>query len=202
MGDFLFICETQKGKSEMDTEEKKDEQTEKVEEKATEKVAPATTEALQKQLEELQRHAKNKEEEAARVQKKLETFQAAEDKRKKDELSEVERLKLEKKEAEEKATQAQAVLIAERTKYEVLAEAGKAQFGDKKQKFINPEIAFRLLSDEDKAKGILVALNELAKANPFLIEQPAANGDGVGSPKKEKSKSLDEKAPVYKIPRF
>jgi chromatin segregation and condensation protein Rec8/ScpA/Scc1 (kleisin family) len=202
MGVFLFICETQKGKSEMDTEEKKDEQTEKVEEKATEKVAPATTEALQKQLEELQRHAKNKEEEAARVQKKLETFQAAEDKRKKDELSEVERLKLEKKEAEEKATQAQAVLIAERTKYEVLAEAGKAQFGDKKQKFINPEIAFRLLSDEDKAKGILVALNELAKANPFLIEQPAANGDGVGSPKKEKSKSLDEKAPVYKIPRF
>jgi hypothetical protein len=202
MGDFLFICETQKGKSEMDTEEKKDEQTEKVEEKATEKVAPVTTEALQKQLEELQRHAKNKEEEAARVQKKLETFQAAEDKRKKDELSEVERLKLEKKEAEEKATQAQAVLIAERTKYEVLAEAGKAQFGDKKQKFIDPNIAFRLLSDEDKAKGIVNALNELAKANPFLLEQPAANGAGVGSPKQNKSKSSDEKAPVYKIPHF
>jgi len=186
----------------MDTEEKKIEETEKVEEKAVEKTAPVTTEALQKQLEELQRHAKNKEEEAARVQKKLEGFQAAEDKRKKDELTELERLKLEKKEAEEKATQAQAVLIAERTKYEVLAEAGKPQFGDKKLKFINPEIAFRLLSDEDKAKGIINALTELAKENPFLLEQPAANGDGVGSPKKSNQKSLDEKQLVYKIPHF
>mgnify|MGYP001285114408 CR=1 FL=1 len=186
----------------MDTEEKKVEETAKVEEKAVEKTAPVTTEALQKQLEELQRHAKNKEEEAARVQKKLETFQAAEDKRKKDELGELDRLKLEKKEAEEKATQAQAVLQAERTKYEVLAEAGKAQFGEKKLKFINPEIAFRLLSDEDKAKGIVNALNELAKANPFLLDLPAANGDGVGSPKKNNQKNSEEKPPVYKIPHF
>lgn len=139
---------------------------------------------------------------AEKAEKALLKFQEAEDKRKKDELSEIDRLKLEKKEAEEKAVQAQAVLLAERSKFEIIAEATKPQFGDKKQKFINPEIAFRLLGDEDKAKGTLAALNELAKANPFLLEQPANNGDGVGSPKKNASKSLEEKPQNFKIPHF
>lgn len=139
---------------------------------------------------------------AEKAEKALLKFQEAEDKRKKDELSEIERLKLEKKEAEEKAAQAESVLLAERSKFEIIAEASKPQFGDKKQKFINPEIAFKLLGDEDKAKGILVALNELAKASPFLLEQPTQSGDGVGSPKKNNSKSIDEKPLNVKIPHF
>jgi hypothetical protein len=186
----------------MDTEEKKQDETAKVEEKAVEKTAPVTNDVLQKQLEDLQRHAKNKEEEAARIQKKLENFQAAEDKRKKDELSELDRLKLEKQEAENKATQAQTELQTERERNSILAEANKPQFGDKKLKFISPEIAYKLLTKDDKEKGIVSALQELAKASPFLLETPAVAGDGVGSPRKGIKSSEEQKPPNYKIPHF
>lgn len=161
-----------------------------------------TVEDLQKQLEESARHAKNKEEEAARIQKKLETFQAAEDKRKKDELSELDRLKLEKQEAETKAAAAEATLQTERIKNNIYAEANKPQFGEKKQKFVKPEMAYRLLTDEEKAGDITDALKKLAKENPFLLEQPPA-GDGVGSPTRGKPKSnLSEEKLDYKIPRI
>jgi hypothetical protein len=139
---------------------------------------------------------------AEKAEKALLKFQEAEDKRKKDELSEIDRLKLEKREAEDKAEKAATELQIEREKITILAEANKPQFGEKKQKFCNPEIAYKLLTPEDKAKGITEALKELAKENPFLLEQPAQTGDGVGSPKKNNSKSLDEKPLNVKIPHF
>jgi hypothetical protein len=141
--------------------------------------------------------AKAKKAEAALVK-----FQEAEDKRKKNELSELDRLKLEKQEAENKATQAQTELQTERERNSILAEASKPQFGDKKMKFCNPEIAYRLLTEDDKSKGIVSALQELAKANPFLLETPAVAGDGVGSPRKGIKSSEEQKPPNYKIPHF
>lgn len=139
---------------------------------------------------------------AEKAERALLKFQEVEDKRKKDELSELDRLKLEKQEAENKATQAQTELQTERERNSILAEASKPQFGDKKMKFCNPEIAYRLLTEDDKAKGIVSALQELAKVNPFLLETPAVAGDGVGSPRKGIKSSEEQKPPNYKIPHF
>lgn len=174
----------------------------KVEPTAEKKSAPSIDD-LQKQIDELTRHAKNKEEEAARVQKKLEKFQADEDARKKAELSEIDRLKLERQEALTKAEQAEAILQAERTKNLIYAEASKPQFGDKKYKFLKPDIAYQLLTDEEKSGDVLEGLKRLAKENDFLLEKPTASGDGVGSPARSKTKSNNSEAKQdYKIPRI
>jgi hypothetical protein len=138
--------------------------------------------------------AKSKKAETA-----LAKFQEAEDKRKKEEMSELDRLKLEKKEAEDKAQKAADELSTEREKNQIFAEASKPQFGDGKLKFAEPEIAYKLLDAEDKVKGILQALTELAKKHPYLLDKPAASGDGVGSPKKGKKASEGEV--LQKLPR-
>lgn len=183
----------------MDTEDKQQEpETQKVEEGESEKPVTITAEEFKKMQDALR--TANKE--AAARRKQLDEYQAAEEKRKKDEMSEVERLKLEKQEAESKAAQAEATLKAERVKMEIFAEASKAQFGDKKQKFVKPEIAYQLLTDEQKNGGDIVsALKAMAKDNPFLLEQPPT-GDGVGSPKGGKSQSKDEPRVYPNSPRF
>lgn len=185
----------------MDAEEEIKEETEAEnaeEEKAGEKPAEVSADEYQKMKSALK--AANKE--AASRRKQLEEFQAAEDKRKKDELSEIDRLKLEKQEAETKAATAEATLQAERAKNAIYAEASKAQFGDKKQPFEKPEIACKLLSDEDKAGDVVDALKKLAKENPFLLKQVKA-GDHVGSPARNKTKTpnLNEKQD-YSVPRL
>lgn len=90
--------------------------TEPVETQTTETL---TAEELQKALEEAQRSLKNKTEEAARVHAKLTKFEAAEEERRKAELSEIDRLKADLQAAQTAAKQAQiAVLkkeIAEKT---------------------------------------------------------------------------------------
>jgi hypothetical protein len=141
--------------------------------------------------------AKSKKAEAA-----LFKFQEAEDKRKKEEMSELDRLKIEKKEAEDKAQKAADELTSEREKNQIFAEASKPQFGDGKLKFAEPEVAYKLLDAEEKAKGILQALTELAKKHPYLLDKPAASGDGVGSPRKNTQKSTEEKPLNVKIPHF
>jgi len=164
----------------MDTEEKKEEV------KAVETTAP-TIEELQKKLDELTRHAANKEQEAERVQKKVAAFEKAEAERKTAEMTEMEKLTAKLNEAEAKRQEAEKVLEAEREKNQIFAEASKPQFGDGKLKFAEPEIAYKLLDAEMKAKGIVEGLAELAKKHPYLLDKPAATGDGVGSPKKGKA---------------
>ena len=66
-----------------------------------------TAEELHKALAEAQRSLKNKSEEATRVHAKLQRFEAAEEERRKAELSEIERLKLDLEQAQTKARQAE-----------------------------------------------------------------------------------------------
>lgn len=140
---------------------------------------------------------------AEKAEKALQKFQEAEDKRKKDELSELDRLKLEKQEAENKAQAAADELIAEREKNTIYAEANKPQFGEGKAKFAEPEIAYKLLDPELKSKGILQALQELAKAHPYLLESTAqSKGDGVGSPAKGKKTNQVVDAPRVPKPNY
>jgi hypothetical protein len=163
----------------MDTEVKTEVKTEA---QAVETTAPVTIEELQKKLDELTRHASNKEAEALRVHKKVEAFEKAEAERKQAEMTEMDKLSAKLAEAEAKRTEAEKTLQDERVKNEIYAEASKMQFGNK-QKFASPEIAFKLLSEEDKA-SILPALQKLAKDNPFLLENPAAVKSDLGSPRK------------------
>jgi hypothetical protein len=166
----------------MDTiEEKKEE-----EKKAVETTAP-TIEELQKKLDELTRHATNKEQEAARVQKKVEAFEKAEAERKTAEMTEMEKLTAKLNEAEAKRIEAEEKLIAKNEETLILTEANKPQFGVSKLKFAEPELVPLLLTPEMKVKGITEALQELAKNHPSLLDKPAASGDGVGSPKKGKA---------------
>ncbi len=132
-----------------------------------------------------------------KAEKELQKFQAAEDKRKKDELSEVDRVKLEKTESDQRAERAEKALTDERVKNAIYAEANKAQYGEKKSKFVSPEIAYKLLDlsrievEDGKVTGVADMLKTLAKDNPFLLEQ-ATNGDRVGSPSRDKLKQQPE----------
>jgi hypothetical protein len=143
-----------------------------------------------------------------KAEKALAKFQEAEDKRKKDELSEVERVKLEKTESDQRAEKAEKALTDERIKNAVYAEANKAQFGEKKVKFVSAEVAYKLLDlstieiADGKVKGIDTALKALAKDNPFLLEQ-ADNGDRVGSPRRNGQRQNQSDAkPEYNLPRI
>jgi len=130
---------------------------------------------------------------AEKAEKEILRLKTAEDERKKKELSEVDLLKVQKKEAEDIAAQAKLDLQAEREKNTAIAEASKLQFGadkEKKLRFINPEVAYKLLTEEAKAKGIVEALTALAKDNPYLLEVPTVTTTTrSGSP--IKGKQLD-----------
>jgi hypothetical protein len=186
----------------METEETKPKENEETEVETTEeeKTGEKPVEVSAEEYKRMQSALKAANKESAARRKQIEELQAADDKRKKDELSEIDRLKLEKQEAETKAATAEATLQAERVKNQIYAEASKAQFGEKKQPFEKPEIAYKLLSDEDKAGDVEDALKRLAKENPFLLKQVPA-GDGVGSPARGKTKT-NEVAANYPRSRY
>lgn len=132
---------------------------------------------------------------ADKAERELLRLKTAEEERKKKEMNENDRLKLEKEEAERKVLLAEQELKAEREKNTAVTEASKVQFGDKEKKyrFIDPEIAFKLLTPEAKEKGVVNALHELAKNYPYLLESyaPPTPGKG-GSPGKGKQVELED----------
>lgn len=157
----------------METEVKEVEETEKGEtpETKTTETVVITPEELQKKIDELTRHAKNKEEEAARVQKKLEAFELAEAERKKSELSEVERAKQEKQEADARAEKAEkeladqrATIAAEKAFAAVVAKLNLGFFNDKAR-----EDAFALM-DMSKPTEFENVIKKLKEEKPYLFK--------------------------------
>lgn len=189
----------------MDTEEKKTEekQDEKSEEKkATEKAAP-TIEELQKRNEELERHAKNKEEEAARVQKKVEAFERAEKERAEAQLSKEQLLEKQKADAEAEAEKAKA--MAKQKEDAADAKLLKAAFllKAKDMGFENPADAFTLAEKSavtKKEDGDYDEASIETALKPLIGRLPVkAQGDGKGTPKlppapMSKTKSKEGKA--------
>ena len=175
---------------------------EKVEEEKTEQEAADFDAWLAKQPESVQKlyelktaglkSALEKERTASRANKdalkKLADLEAAEKTRREAELSEIDKANAKLTEAAQRAERAEQALTNERVKNAVYAEANKAQFGEKKSKFVSPEIAYKLLDlskieiEDGKVTGVGEMLKALAKENPFLLEQPS-NGDRVGSPR-------------------
>ena len=195
MAGVAFIMrEMRERNSEMLPEVKQEEivQGEKPEVKVTETVAP-TVEELQKKLDEAARHAKNKEEEAARVQKKVEAFEKAEKERAEAQLSKEELA--EKQRADEKVKADQAVADADKKVAEAdkkVAEADakllKAAFLLKAKDlgFEHPADAFAL-ADKNVTKkddGEYDEASIEAALKPLIGRLPVkAQGDGKGTPK-------------------
>jgi len=171
----------------MEPEVKQDEeQGEKPEVKATETAAP-TIEELQKKIDELTRHATNKEEEAARVQKKVEAFEQAEKKRIEAQLSKEELA--EKQRADEKAKADQALADADKKVAEANNKLLKAAFLLKAKDlgFENPADAFALADKNAVTKkddGEYDEASIEAALKPLIGRLPIkAQGDGKGTPK-------------------
>lgn len=140
--------------------------------------------------------------------KKLADLEAAEKTRREAELSEIDKANAKLTEADQRAEKAEKALTDERVENAVYAEANKAQYGEKKSKFANPEIVYKLINlseieiKDGKPIGIPELLKALAKDYPNLLEQ-AANGDRVGSPSRDKQKQQTEiKRADYQIPRI
>lgn len=207
----------------METEEKKAEE-EKVEEEKSEKEEEATDfdkwlakqpEAVQKLYEQKTgglKSALDKERTTNKANKdalkKLAELEAAEKTRREAELSEIDKANAKLTEADARAERAEKALVDERIKNAVYAEANKAQYGEKKSKFVSPEIAYKLLDlskievEDDKVTGIPDLLKALAKENSFLLELPD-EGDGVGSPRRTKQKQqIETKRADLPIPRI
>ena len=189
----------------MDIEEKKDEVIEKVEitkeEKAGAKPAALSVEDLQRQLDEQTRHAKNKEEEAARVQKKLEKFQADEDKRKKDEMTETERLKVEKVEAETKLQQAEAKAKRTLVRSAIMAEANKLKFKDPEDAIKHLDLSTFDVDETDNVKGVKEAVDALAKSKDYLLDKVVVVTNGTPRSKGKPAPQEDRLTQVA-IPRL
>lgn len=178
----------------MDTDDKKDEtestQGETPEEKAVVTIAP-TLEELQKENEKLARHAKNKEEEAARVQKRVDAFEKADVKRQEAQLSKEQLLEKRTQEAEEQTAKVKADAEANLAKISQEAEGKllKAAFllKAKDMGFEHPDDAF-MLADRNaiikKDDGEFDEVSIEAALKPLTGRLPVKTvGDGKGTPK-------------------
>ena len=169
----------------MDTEQKEVKpEGEKPEQKATETAAP-TIEELQKKIEELSRHATNKEEEAARVQKKIESFELAEKTRLEAQMTK-EQL-AEKQQANERAKVEKTLADAEKTLAQADAKLLKSAFllKAKDMGFENPADAFVLAEKTitKKDDGEYDEAGIEAALKPLIGRLPIKKSEGAGTPK-------------------
>lgn len=154
-------------------EETKQEETSKGEtpEEVAKTVTP-TIEELQKKIDELTRHATNKEQEAARVRKKVEAFEQAEADRKKSEMSEIDRLKLEKQEADTRAETAanETRNLKLQIAFEDAADELEVVFASKEA----AKDAYTFLDKKivgDDGAGMKKAIEALQESKPYLFAE-------------------------------
>lgn len=137
----------------------------------------------------LQRELKALRKENAKWRTQLRSFEEAQQAKAKAEMTELERLQAELREAQEARTRAEAERRAVSVKGQVIAAAAKAGFAD-------PEDAYRMLDtldvdDSGRVDGLGEALATLLKAKPYLAKQnagafsPTNPAAGAGRPTDE-----------------
>lgn len=140
-----------------------------------------TVAELKEKLEKAKRHAKNKEQEAARVQGKLATYEKAEADRKAAELTEVE-----KAEAKAKAAEAEKLKLEQENKLLKMQSSFNSKVRELKLEFVNEvaaQDAFKALDVEtigDDLSGMEAAIKTLVKDRSYLFgkEQQTVINDG------------------------
>jgi len=119
--------------------------------------------------------------------KKLKTFEDAEAQRKKDELSDVDKAKLETKEANDKLTAAQEALYNTRIRSAVVLEASRLKFADAGDAYNLADLSGTEIAEDGTVSGVKEALEKLAKEKPYLVK----GLEGGGTPKSNSKQSVD-----------
>ena len=120
---------------------------------------------------------------------KLAELQAADEVRKKAEMTDLQKAQLDKKTADEKAAKLQVDLQTERIKNAVLAVASKANFVDPQDAYAMLDRSELEIGDDGTVSGVENAIKALAKAKPYLVGEPGTrkfdlnSGDKGGPPK-------------------
>lgn len=152
-------------------------------------------EEIQAELEDTRAALKKANKEAADRRKRLDALEAAEQKRKDAELSEVERLQAQVDAAKSSAEAATAAANERLMRASVLAEASKLEF-------LDPSDAWRMvdrdglsIGDDGEVTGAVDALKALVKAKPYLIRQKQShdiNGDRGRGDGKQPDKAAEK----------
>lgn len=150
------------------------------------------TDAVKQALSELtgaqtQLHSVNKE--AAERRKRLEALEADEAKRKEAEMTEAQKVAAQLKAAEEKALQAEQEKMSALAKAQetmtrsmVLVKASSAGFNDPADAWQFLDRSKVKINDAGEVEGIEKALEELAKAKPYLLKEPDQKQRPNGTP--------------------
>lgn len=156
-----------------------------------------TVEQLKQKLEKEKRHAKNKEEEAARVQTKLAAFEKAEAERKAAELTD-----LQKAQAEAEAVKADKEKLAQENKLLKMQGSFNSKVRELKLEFVNEtasQDAFKALDVAtvgDDLAGMEDAIKALVKDRPYLFgkEDPARQINDGSKKGKSSQEALNAEA--------
>lgn len=137
------------------------------------------------------------------AKKELTKLQAAEEARKKEALSELDRTKLERDEAKTRLTTLEQQLETTRIESSVLFEAAKLRF-------VDPQDAIKMINRKDitidaetgEVSGVAEALKALVKAKPYLVangeegdDKNKSKGKGIGNNTNKGPKGKEEEKP-------
>jgi len=149
--------------------------------------------ALTAELESIRKALKAANAEAATRRKALEAFEQAEEKRKRDEMTEVERLQAELK-SERDAREAESLAAKqERFTHAVTLSAQKRNFHDP------ADVVAFLPQDTLEVEAVDGALAELAKDRPYLVKGPTTPDIDAAKRSTPKDKKAEQRAVAAKF---
>lgn len=129
---------------------------------------------------------------AAKMQKKLEEFEAAEKKRAEEQMSKEQLLEKKAADAEAGKLKVEQELETERKKNAVIAMATSLGFTDPDDAFTLADLSEIERGADGKWSGIKESLEALAKAKPYLLNNKNGKGDGLGNVTRKTKKPESE----------
>lgn len=136
-----------------------------------------TIEQLQAELDDLRKANKAKNAENATWRKKLDEIEAADAKRKEQELSDAQKAAKRAEEAEAKATQLEMQYRATTIRHAVEMAAARLNFADPDDAYKLADLSAVTIVDDGKVDGVDAALKALSTAKPHLVKQAQGAGD-------------------------
>jgi len=159
----------------MTDKEKETEMVEPEEETSEGSEQEPTLEETQSELEATRKALSKANKEAASRRKELEKYEAAEEKRKQAEMTELEKLSKERDDALMAAEAAQKSAEAKLLKATIISKAAGLNFADPSDAFALLDRSELTLAEDGSVDGLDTALKELAEAKPYMLntDKPA-----------------------------
>lgn len=136
-----------------------------------------SAEQLKAELERTRTALKAANKEAGDRRKRLDEIEAADAKRKEQELSDAQKAAKRAEEAEAKATQLEAQYRATTIRHAVEMAAAKLNFADPDDAYKLSDLSAITIGDDGKVDGVDAALKALSTAKPHLVKQAQGAGD-------------------------